>query len=194
MHSPVHVANALIGAPKECRDLKLSKTDCRKETWKALSELVEQGIVRNVGVSNFAADQLRELTEMDGVAPVANNQIQFNPWLLPVWVEAAEFCHDNGIAITGYNTLGGSLQHHETKDINTLTDLAEKHNRSVAQILLRWALQNKVVVIPGTGNPNYMKENLSIYSFELSPDDMESIAQLQTSNEMKKFLAAPKFE
>ncbi|KAL7581084.1 hypothetical protein ACA910_005887 [Epithemia clementina (nom. ined.)] len=195
MHMPIHPAHAFLGTSKECNKLKLSKTECRQQTWKALSELREQGIMRNVGVSNFVAHQLADLTEMENVAPVSMNQMIFNPFLSSDWVEAAEYCRQHGIAITGYNSLGGMLQHHETKTVETLTGLAAKYNRSVAQIMLRWAMAKQVVVIPGTGNPDYMRENLSIYDFELSEEDVRAIDQLQKSRETsKKFFAMPKLE
>ena len=194
MHAPIHPADALLGTSKECNKLRLSKKKCRQVTWKALSELRARGVMRNVGVSNFVANQLTDLTEMENVAPIANNQIMFNPFLSNDWLETVEFCHEHGIVITGYNSLGGALQHHEAKTVETLTKLSEKYKRSVAQIMLRWAMQKNVVVIPGTGNPNYMRENLSIYAFELSPEDMDSIDRLRKSEESGKFMSTPKLE
>ena len=174
----------------ECREKGLTHSECRKETWKALTELREQGLVRNVGVSNFAKSHLEELQTVGG-APIANNQIQFNPWLSDEWMETANYCHDNGIAITGYNSLGGSLQHHETSTITVLTDLAASYDKSVAQIMLRWAMQHKAIVIPGTGNPKYMKENMGVYDFALSTEDMAAIDGLRSSDAMAKFFQTP---
>ena len=180
MHAPASFVPFL--APKECKDGKLSNKECRQGTWKALSELQQRGIVKNVGVSNFEVKHLQDLLELEdeGAAKIAINQIQFNPWMVSEWVDSASFCKENGIGIMGWNTLGGSLsQHGSAQTVTTLTDLAKKYGRTVAQIMLRWAIQAGAIVIPGTGNPKYMKENLAIYEFELSDDEMKSITKLR---------------
>ncbi|KAL3914701.1 MAG: hypothetical protein SGILL_005996 [Bacillariaceae sp.] len=187
MHAPARMGN-FGWLSSECNSKGLSNAECRKDTFQALSKLREQGLVRNVGVSNFVTPLIKELQEVEGGAPIANNQIQFNPWLSDEWVETAQYCKQNGIAITGYNSLGGSFQHHEAHTIEELTELSEWHDRSVAQIMLRWALQKGTIIIPGTGNPKHMKENLAVYEFELSDEDMNAIDKLRTTDEMKKFM------
>ncbi|KAL3898533.1 MAG: hypothetical protein SGARI_006650 [Bacillariaceae sp.] len=186
----MHAPGRFFGNPStECKKSGLSNSECRKETFQALSELRERGLIRNAGVSNFVTPQIKELQEIPGAAPVANNQIQFNPWLTDEWLETAQYCNDNGIAITGYNSLGGSFQHHEAHTIDVLTNMAEKHGKSVAQIMLRWAMQKGTIVIPGTGNPKHMTENLAVYEMELSAGDMQAIDELRNTDEMKKFLS-----
>lgn len=182
MHAPAPFAKMF--ASKECKDL--SNKQCRQDTWKALSELQQRGIVKNVGVSNFEAKHLKDLQELiderrtEVIAKIATNQIQFNPWMVTEWADSAAYCKEHGIGIMGWNTLGGSLsQHKSVYDVKMLTDLAEKYGRTVAQIMLRWAMQMGAVVIPGTGNPKYMKENLAIYEFELTDEEMKSITQLR---------------
>ena len=188
MHSPEVMIP--IGMPEGCSGL--SKKVCRQKTWQALTEVREQGLVRNIGVSNFASHHLKDILEMDNVAPLANNQIQFNPWLSQDWLDTANFCFANNITITGYNSLGGSFQHHMAQTIDTLQSLAEKYKKTVAQIMLRWTLQKGVVIIPGTGNPKYMAENLSVYEFELSQEDMHIIDTLrQEKKEMEAFMVVP---
>ncbi len=186
MHTPTRVPG-LDWMSSDCSKRSLSKYDCLKETYQALSDLRERGIMRNVGVSNFPSKVLKLIQSLDNVAPIANNQINFNPWIDESWLSTVEYCKQNGITITGYFTLGGSLQHHETQTIAILKDLAAKHEKSVAQIMLRWALQMGTVVIPGTGSPDHMRENLAIYEFELSETDMEAIRNLRTTEEVKKF-------
>eukprot|EP00527_Entomoneis_sp_CCMP2396_P006113 CAMPEP_0198145582 /NCGR_PEP_ID=MMETSP1443-20131203/24435_1 /TAXON_ID=186043 /ORGANISM="Entomoneis sp., Strain CCMP2396" /LENGTH=381 /DNA_ID=CAMNT_0043809271 /DNA_START=8 /DNA_END=1153 /DNA_ORIENTATION=- len=187
MHSPEPLIP--IGMPEGCH--KLPKQICRQQTWKALSDVRELGLVRNVGVSNFAVHHLKNIIQMEDVAPIAINQIQYNPWISQDWADAASFCHENNITITGYNSLGGSFQHHKAQTIEIISAIANKYEKSVAQIMLRWTLQKNVVVIPGTGNPNYMKENLSIYGFELSSEDMDAIDGLRENEEMKEFMTIP---
>lgn len=191
MHAPVRM---LPGAdPSDCKGL--SPADCRKDTWKALSELHGAGIVRNAGVSNFHIRHIEELLELsgeDGVAPVSNNQIQWNPWAPAEWVETVAFCRERNIQITAYNSLGGTMENHKTHTISTLTELSEQHGRSVEQIMLRWALQSGAAVIPGTGNPKYMEENLSIYDFELSSTDMDRIEGLRDELDGEFFVMKPR--
>jgi diketogulonate reductase-like aldo/keto reductase len=91
MHSPVRFPG--IGfVPEECSKLKLSKKQYHQETFKALSDLREQGIVRSVGVSNFAIHQLKDLQELENAALIANNQFQYNPWSPDEWVETFKYC------------------------------------------------------------------------------------------------------
>jgi len=188
MHAPVRF---VPGATSEsCKGL--TNKECRQDTWRALSDLRTSGKIRNAGVSNFATRHLEDIFELydddnivngnnngNGIAPVSNNQIQWSPWADLEWVETVEFCRSRNIQITAYQSLGGSFEHHKTLTIDTLTALSEKHSRSVAQIMLRWAIQSGAAIIPGTGNPKYMEENLSIYEFELSDAEMESIAGLR---------------
>lgn len=150
MHAPARAG----GIPMRTCGANVSNKDCRKDTWKALSELRKQGIIKNAGVSNFPVWTLKELAELEGpddIAPIANNQFQWNPWAPQEWVDTVQYCHENGIAITAYNSLGGSLESHKAHDIEVLTSLSKKYNRSVAQIMLRWSIQIGTAVIPGTG-------------------------------------------
>lgn len=193
MHAPVRMTTQ---TPADCEANGLTMKECRQHTWKALSELRAKGLVRNVGVSNFASHHLEELLELksDTVAPVSNNQISWSPWVPKEWLETVEFCRSNNIAITGYSSLGGSLEHHKAQTVDTLKNLAAKHNRSVAQIMLRWALQTGAAIIPGTGNPKYMEENLSVYGFVLSDEDMVSIEALRESDDAKQFFTMKPLE
>lgn len=191
MHFPVRMTMTL---PSDCKAAGRNISECRQDTWRALSELRASGIARNVGVSNFSRPQLEEILELEGVAPISNNQISWSPWVPSEWLETVAFCKEQNIAITGYSSLGGSLEHHKAQTVSTLTEIAEGHNRSVAQVMLRWALQTGAAVIPGTGNPNYMEENLSIYGFELTDGEMEAIESLRESDEAKKFIAMKPLE
>ena len=172
MHAP-----ALPLQGNDCDKRKVSKSDCRKETWKALSELKDQGLLRNIGVSNFAVSHLKEF---DGLgAPIANNQIQYSPFVDASEQETLKYCAENNISITSYSPLGGLMEQNKAFTYGVLNELADKYRRSVSQIMLRWALQTGTAVIPGTGNPKHMRENLDTYNFELSAEDYEIINQLK---------------
>lgn len=151
--------------------------ECRKETWQALSELRNKGLIRNVGVSNFVVKHIQELEELTDVAPVANNQISFHPFVPEETMETVEYCHKKNITVTAYAPLGGMYQ----RDLvyEKLAGLSTKIGKSVSQIMLRWAIQSGCAVIPGTGNPKHMSENLDVYEIELSDDDMKQINQLK---------------
>lgn len=180
MHAPVQLIPG-FGAPG-CKGL--TNKECRQDTWRALSDLRARGKIRNAGVSNFAIRHLEDLLELydDGdqkIAPVTNNQIQWNPWAPVEWIETVAFCESKNIQITAWNSLGGAFENHKAGTIEALTQLSKKKGRSVQQIMLRWAIQSGAAVIPGTGNPTYMKENLSIYEFQLTHFEMALIEGLR---------------
>jgi diketogulonate reductase-like aldo/keto reductase len=184
MHAP---ANLLLpGKSAECREKKLTHRQCRQETWRALSELRDEGLLKNIGVSNYAKHHLQELQELD-LAPIAVNQISYNPWAPDYQVETFEYCQSQGIAITAYASLGGFLQKSQAESTRVITELSERYNVTPAQIMLRWAIQMGAAVIPGTGNPKHMRENLAVYDFEISDADMARIADLRKDEEAKKF-------
>merc|ERR1712127_955690 len=81
---------------------------CRQQTWKALSGARDNGLIKEVGVSNFRPRHLRELQSMK-LAPIAVNQIMYHPWNSPWWQETVEYCREHKIAVTGHTTLGGAM-------------------------------------------------------------------------------------
>jgi len=167
--------------PSPCKKEGKDATQCRIDTWRALSDLREKGLIRNAGVSNFAVKHLKEL-EGQG-APIANNQIQFHPFVPPHVIETVEYCGKRNITITAYSPLGGMMDKDKALANEVLNDLSQKYGRKVSQVMLRWAIQRSCAVIPGTGNPDHMKENLSVYAFELSDEDMA------TTNNLKETVA-----
>lgn len=142
----------------------------------------EKGLIRNAGVSNFAVKHLNELKGFG--APIANNQIQFNPFEPEHVMETVAYCAENQITITAYSPLGGLMDKDKAMVNDVLNEISSKHgNRRVSQIMLRWAMQRGCAVIPGTGNPKHMEENLSVYEFKLSDEEMDIINGLKYSAE-----------
>lgn len=171
----------------DCTKRSISHSECRKETWKALSELQDTGLLRNIGVSNFGVKHLQEL---DGIgAPIANNQIQYSPFIAQAVEETFQYCAEHGITITAYSPLGGLMDKDKAFAYDVLQAISDKYKRPVSQIMLRWAMQSGAAVIPGTGNPKHMEENLDIYSFTLSGEDMEKINALRHPEHAKKFMS-----
>ena len=143
---------AIQGTPKECR----------ANAWTKLSKLQSAtGVIRDLGVSNFNIRQIEELRALEGVAPVAVNQIQYNCFAPDVQEETFQKCQKMGVAVTAWSSFQGTLMQQETAFlVDTLKVIAAAKKRSVPQILLRWAVQKGAAVIPGTGNPSHMDENL----------------------------------
>lgn len=154
----------LIHWPVPARDLYL-------DSWEELIRLREEGRVRAIGVSNFMPDQIDRLIDATGVVPVVN-QIECHPAFQQVSARAENA--KRKVAVQSWSPLGqGDLLGNPV-----LKTLAEKHGRTVAQIILRWHVQNDLIVIPKTVNEGRMRENLDILAFALGADDMARIATL----------------
>lgn len=190
LHSP----SRMLPGPRPAGCKGLDNKECRLESWRALSDLRSEGKIRNAGVSNFVVRHLEEILQLSNysdMAPITNNQIPWNPWAPAEFVETVEFCKSKNIQITGWNSLGGTtMESEKAKQLPVLKSLSETHGRSIQQIMLRWSLQSGAAIIPGTGNPKYMEENLSVYGFELSEDDMKSIDDLDLTGEFSSAMPA----
>jgi len=187
LHMPAHP----LGRFGECKDKTWRA--CREETWLALSNLRDAGYIRELGVSNFNVRQMEELQSLKA-APIAANQFCFNPWA-PDWlVEVAAHCHRHKIVATAYSSLGAFLFHAKTETVDTLKSISSTHKMSVSQVLLKWALQKNISVIPGTGNPKHMRENLDVYSFSLNADEMSKIDGLRSDESGTSFFHIPEDE
>jgi len=163
--------------------------ECRANAWKQLSPLQEKGIIRDIGVSNFGIRQIDQLRDLN-LAPVAVNQIQYNPWA-PDWQhEVVKHCQDNNIAITAWGSFQGTMvQHTSMFTVEALQDMASSKGVSVPQVLLRWALQKGVAVIPGTGKPKHMVSNLGAYGFSLTDEEMAILDSIRTDPKAQDFKA-----
>ncbi|UII56738.1 aldo/keto reductase [Cytobacillus spongiae] len=142
-----------------------------KDTWKALEKLYKDGRVRAIGVSNFHVHHLQDLLSIAEIKPMVN-QIEYHPHLTQT--EVHEFCKKEGIQLEAWSP----LKQGELLNDSTITAIAEKHQKSPAQIILRWDLQNEVVTIPKSTKEHRIIENASIFDFELSSEEMEQISGL----------------
>ncbi|WP_147534769.1 aldo/keto reductase [Bacillus marasmi] len=139
-----------------------------KETWKALEKLYKEGRVRAIGVSNFQVHHLQDLMNDAEIIPMVN-QVEYHPHLTQK--ELHEFCKQERIQLEAWSPLKRGALLNEP----VLTELAEKYGKSVAQMILRWDLQNEVVTIPKSIKADRIIENASIFDFEISADDMNRI-------------------
>eukprot|EP00927_Polykrikos_kofoidii_P062110 TRINITY_DN56930_c0_g1_i1.p1 TRINITY_DN56930_c0_g1~~TRINITY_DN56930_c0_g1_i1.p1 ORF type:complete len:378 (-),score=47.21 TRINITY_DN56930_c0_g1_i1:40-1173(-) len=173
-------ANVKLGDDRE-------QSKLRVDTWRGLSTLTEKGLIRNIGVSNFNIGHMKEIQALK-LAPIAANQMQFHPWV-PDWMkEIVGFCHEQNIVVTGYFSLGGFDHKDKALDLEVLNKIAKSHGRRPAQILLRWSLQKNVAIIPGTGNPKHMTDNLGTYGFSLSEGDMKRLDDMSSLPISKDFI------
>ncbi|WP_306009427.1 aldo/keto reductase [Bacillus sp. MMSF_3328] len=142
-----------------------------KDTWRALEKLYKDGRVRAIGVSNFHVHHLEDLLETAEVVPMVN-QVEYHPHLAQL--ELREFCKQKGIQLEAWSP----LKQGQLLDEPVITEIAEKHKKSPAQIILRWDLQNEVITIPKSVKEHRIIENADIFDFELSSEDMEKIDAL----------------
>ncbi len=142
-----------------------------KDTWKALEKLYKDGRVRAIGVSNFHVHHLQELIKDAEVKPMVN-QVEFHPHLTQR--ELLAYCQSEGIQLEAWSP----LKQGQLLSDPTINEIAEKHQKSPAQIILRWDLQNKVVTIPKSIKEHRIIENADVFNFELSAEDMERISSL----------------
>ena len=143
-----------------------------KEAWRALEYLYKEGRVKSIGVSNFQVHHLQDLLSDAEIKPVIN-QIEFHPYLTQE--KLRNFCIDNNIQVEAWSPLmadNGLLENEILKEI------ANKHNKTTAQVVLRWDLQSQVVTIPKSTNERRLIENIDIFDFSLSKEDMEKIDSL----------------
>jgi diketogulonate reductase-like aldo/keto reductase len=144
-------------------------------SWRAMEELYLEGRVRAIGVSNFHPDRLMDLIVHNEVVP-AVNQIETHPFHQQV--EAQQFMLENNVQIESWGPFAEGRNNIFSNDL--LLSVAGKYNKTVAQIILRWLTQREVVVIPKSVRKERIVENFRIFDFELSPEDMEAIATLDT--------------
>jgi diketogulonate reductase-like aldo/keto reductase len=158
-----------------------------QQTWKAMEDLVKEGLVKTIGVANFTAPMLFDLFTYAKIMP-AVNQIELHPY--NPQNDLVKYCQYNNIAVTAYSPLG-SYQHQNgpvNSHVNTaapiiledktVLQLAKKYQKSPAQILLNWAIRRGTIAIPKSTNADHLKANISIFDFELDGEDMETLNNL----------------
>jgi len=145
------------------------------ETWRAFTEARQDGLARSIGVSNFRVQDIEAIIEATGVAP-AVNQIELHPRFQQSELRREHAKH--GILTEAWSPLGqGELLNDET-----IAKVASAHDRTPAQVILRWHIQLGNVVIPKSVTPERIEENFQVLDFELSDDDMRAIAQLDSTD------------
>jgi 2,5-diketo-D-gluconate reductase A len=167
-------------------------------SWRAMEELYQEGRTRAIGVSNFYPDKLIDLIVHNKVVP-AVNQIETHPFNQQI--ETQKFLQENGVQIQSWGPFAEGKNNMFSNEL--LTSIATKYKKSVAQVILRWLTQRGVVVIPKSVRKERIEENFNVFDFELSSEDMDAIATLDTKQslfidhrnpETVKWLGNAKFE
>ncbi|WP_026826583.1 MULTISPECIES: aldo/keto reductase [Exiguobacterium] len=142
------------------------------ETYKALEQLYEEGRVRAIGVSNFEIEHLEQIIQSCSIVP-AVNQVEIHPYLSQK--DLIAFCKRYDIQIQAWSPL---MKGREALEDDTIVEIANRHAKSPAQVILRWHLQNGVAVIPKSVTPSRIKENIQVFDFTLTNEEMAAIDAL----------------
>jgi methylglyoxal/glyoxal reductase len=145
--------------------------ELRKESWKAMEALLENGKCRAIGVSNFTIQHLEELLEEAEVTP-AVNQVEVHPFLYQK--ELLEYCRRKGVQVEAYSPLARGERFKHPR----VASLAKKYSKTPAQLMIRWGLQHRLVVIPKSTREERIRENSQVFDFEILDEDMASLDSL----------------
>jgi len=166
--------------------------------WRAMEELYEQGKIKAIGVSNFQPDRIMDLMIHNKITP-AVNQIEVNPFLQQI--DNQTFLQDNSVMVEAWAPFAEGKNNIFRNEL--LLSIGAKHNKSVAQVVLRWVIQRGIIALAKSTRKERMIENISVFDFELSAEDMSAITALDTKTssffdhrnpDMVKWLGTRKLE
>ena len=146
-----------------------------QDAYSELIDLYKSGKVDAIGVCNAEIDDLRSIYEACHEYPMVN-QVEIHPFCSRR--ELTDFCKEHGIAVMAHSPFAHGDVMHEMMSNSTLSKLSKKYNKSVAQIILRWIVQQNIIVIPRSTNYNRLQENIDIFDYSLSDEDMHKIDSL----------------
>jgi diketogulonate reductase-like aldo/keto reductase len=142
----------------------------RKKSWQALEEIQAAGGAKSIGVSNYTIKHLEEMKDYAKVMP-AVNQVELHVFLQQP--ELIKYCQDNNIVVEAYSPLARA----KAMDNRVILNIAKKHGKTYAQVMLRWLLQQDLVVLPKSVTPSRIEENIDIFDFELDQSDLELLKE-----------------
>jgi alcohol dehydrogenase (NADP+) len=182
MHWPVALKSG-VTYPKGADDFLSLEEIPLIDTWKALEGCVKEGGVKHIGVSNFSIKKVKALLEEAEISP-AMNQVEMHPYLQQN--ELLAFCNQHGVHLTAYSPLGSGDRPDRLKKADdpqlfedrTIKEIADKHQCSMAQVMIGWAVKRGTAVIPKSVNPERIRQNLAAADIPLDAEDMQKIASL----------------
>jgi alcohol dehydrogenase (NADP+) len=182
MHWPVALTRG-TGMPEAPDDFLSLDEVPLSDTWAAMEALVDEGLVRHIGVSNFNIPNLRHLFDVADRAPEMN-QVELHPYLQQR--EMLAFAEEQDLPLTAYSPLGSKDRPEGMKAADepllledpTIREIADRHDATPGQVLISWALHRDTVVIPKSVTPSHIEENLAAAELSLTEDDMDAIAEL----------------
>ncbi|XP_017889598.1 aldose reductase-like [Ceratina calcarata] len=181
MHSPMGFKAGDEFFPQDAEGNLIADDTDYIDTWHAMEKLIKQGLVKNIGVSNFDIKQVERLLANSTIKPVTN-QVECHPYFDQK--KLSEFCNSKGITITAYSPFAApDRPFAEANEPLVLEDaklkeIAGKYKKSAAQVALRYQIQRGHIVIPKSVTKSRIQENFNIFDFELSPEDVDAINKL----------------
>lgn len=181
IHWPMGYKEGVDLFPKDANEKVLFSEVDFVDTWKAMEEMVEAGLTKSIGLSNFNSKQVERVLQLAKIKPVVN-QVECHPYLAQRKLSA--FCKDRRIEITSYSPLGSPARPWVTDADPVLLDevnlaaLATRYGKTKAQILLRWQIQRGHIAIPKSTNPKRIAENFDVFNFTISEEDMDVLNKL----------------
>lgn len=154
-------------------------TEKYHDTWRAMEDIYKSGKARAIGISNFHSQHIEDLMTTAKIKPMIN-QIELHP--NQNQKELVAYCNEQGIAITAYSPLG----HGNLLDNPIIEAIGKTHHKSIAQVILRWDIQNGITAVPKSVNLDRITSNIDVFDFELSTEEMDQIDALHTGERVNK--------
>jgi len=164
------------------------------DTWKAMETLVEKGLVRAIGLSNFPVPWIQRILDLPNKVPISNVQVEMHPYLAQQ--ELVDFCKSKGMTVTAYSPLGSPARPGKATgdpvlmEDSVVNEIAKSKGRTPAQVLVRYSLQRGIICIPKSVTPSRIQANFEVLDFELSENEMKQLKEINKDFRFLKFAPA----